>query len=453
MNCKTVQRRLLALPNPARVPASVREHLAECRACREMQNHLAQIEQAVPALVVPSSSFAKAALLRKIRQGPTFREKVAQSVEAIPAAFGRMGRWRLAGAGLAAAVLVMLLCWPLFRGPGPTPNNDYARKLPDPDPLLASVLQRQLTLAEAKQTRQQVETLASLAGDLNGAVQGLARTTESRDTLPDVSGWYGLVVHAEVTRFGKLAFKDRKAVVAPLAQDLEKAAKQADALADEVGAPRGDHPLRKLATTAREAKSRLDYLTKQEANAVPPLRRGAGHSMFAMVPPLLLAAAPQDEPDTEAVARRFKRNRDLIELVVKESVKLASVEPDAADESVVRAAACGAVARDLAHAIQLAAAEREDSRVEELAQHLRDQLQRGVAANLGRAGKVKLGSALDKQIQEVIGDVDRAVRPLEEQLQRGGSAQTGAGMQRTLRTVLDGRAEIDKVLKRDEEKP
>jgi hypothetical protein len=452
MNCKTAQRRLLALPNPARVPATVREHLTECRACRDMQNHLAQIEQAVPALVVPSSSFAKAALLRKIRNGPTFREKVVQSVEALPAAFGRMGGRQVVLAGIAAAVLVMLVSWQvMFRSSNGTTNNSAEIAKADPDPLLASVLQKQLKLAEATQARQQVETLASLSEDLNGAVQSLGRSSESREALPKLTDWYGLVVHAEVTRAWKLSPKDCKAVLPSLGQGLEKAAKQADELAALLGdTPRGD--LRKLAATARDAKTQLGNLVRKQANGAPRLMPGAGRCSFAMIPPLF-AVVSAEEPASDADARHFKRNRDLIEVVVQESVKLASVDPDAADESVLRAAACSAVARDLAHAMRLAAAEREGARVEELGQHLRDQLQRGVAANLGRAGKVKLGSALDQQIQEVVGDVDRAVRPLEEQLQQTGDPQTREVMQRTLRTVIDGRAEIDKVLKRDELKP
>ena len=109
MSCQKFQRRLFALPDPDRVPAVVRNHLAECSACREIHRRIAQVEHHAPLLVVPSSPYAKAALLRKIQSGPTRSRPHHPLRRPHSETFRHPGRRQLAGASLAAAALLLIV--------------------------------------------------------------------------------------------------------------------------------------------------------------------------------------------------------------------------------------------------------------------------------------------------------------------------------------------------------
>lgn len=448
MNCKTIQRRLLALPNPDRVSATVRNHLADCPKCREMQRRLAQIERHVPLIQVPSSSFAKAALARRVRNGPTFREKILRNVEALPAMAQRLGRPRFAAAGLAAALLLMVVGWHLSQRTGQPENAELPNHSAKPDLLLTNLIKHELALAEAHNPRPQVETLASLAEDLHGSAQVLVLAPEGKSVTRDVADWYGQVLRTVARRSEALEPADRKPVLGPLAQRLGEAAKKADDLARELDAP-ANHPLRGMAKAARDAKAQIEKVAQQEARLAPV---GGGRAPFACIlaygPGLVLFGSAQPTPSVEQApvpaeeARRFHRNFDLIESVVKNSMQLA-VEED----PIRRAACCGNVARSLARAIEQASAEREGERAAELGQHLRAQLQRGVATNLTVAAEqTPVGSLREGELLKVAGDVARIVQPLEESLRRAAESGAGEQVQNTLRAVHDGRDGLKKAL-------
>jgi hypothetical protein len=67
MNCTVVQRRLLSITNPERVPSTLRAHLAYCGACREWHNELVLVERHIPLLPVPRSN-GKTKLMRRLLQ-------------------------------------------------------------------------------------------------------------------------------------------------------------------------------------------------------------------------------------------------------------------------------------------------------------------------------------------------------------------------------------------------
>lgn len=453
MSCQKIQRRLFTLSNPERVPASVRNHLAECPACREVQRRLAQIERAVPLLAVPASPFAKAALLKKVRSGPTFRDRVVRYVEQVPAQLRQSRRWQLAGAGLAAALMLIVIGWQLGTGPNGTPvaQNESST---GPDTFLASVVERQLTLAETGKPDKQAEALGGLADDLHGAARTLARASEPQE-VRELSAWYEKVVQKEVSRAARVPAAERKAVLGPLAERLDTAAKQADTLALDM--TNSAEALRGMAAAARKGSEDLKALSRQEASLwpspewlgrpalgcavvgrtfvrhweLPGLTAGAAAAARADKP---AGPTPQDE------ARAFKRNRDLIQVVVDESLALAD-----ASKPMERARSCGQVARKLAEAAQKAADDRESARVAELGEHLRNQMQRGVADNLKAAAAdpdVPSASNLNRDMLEVARKVNSSLVPLEEQLARASDPQ----MQRALTALHDGRAQIEKVL-------
>ncbi len=461
MNCKTVHRRLLALQDPTRVPASVREHLALCPACRQTQRHLARIETGAALMTAPSSSFAKAAALRRLHAPPRFTEKVSRYVATLPGQVRGMGRMRLAGAGLAAALLLCVAVWQLALRPG-NPTVVTPRPLPaERDPLLANLFQRNLALAQADTARPRVEALAGIADDLSGAASGMARAVEARDTLRDVAGLYEQVVKGEVRRAAALPADQRQAVLGPLTQRLQETAHQTDALADEIYAPE-KHPLRVMAAAARAGKDKLDALQAQSSLPMPT-HRGVALACASpsisftrlLIGPLAAGVAAKPETSAPVVVtpaeetRRFRRNYDLIKVVVEGSLSLAEEH-----DPVRRAATCTLLARSLVSEIQKAAADHEGPRAEEMGLFLRNLLQKGIAPNLTAAsGQTPKGSMQEKELLQVGSDVAGAVQPLKEQLEKAADAQDGGAMERTLQAVFDGRSAVERVFQARDAEP
>jgi hypothetical protein len=67
MNCTIVQRRLLSLTSPERVPTNLRAHLAHCGVCREWHNQLILVERHISLLPIPRSN-GKSRLMRLLLQ-------------------------------------------------------------------------------------------------------------------------------------------------------------------------------------------------------------------------------------------------------------------------------------------------------------------------------------------------------------------------------------------------
>jgi hypothetical protein len=77
MKCKAVQHRLLAIANPERVPAALRNHLAHCSLCREWHNQLILLERHIPFVPVPRSN-GKANLIRRLLREKAPKAHAAQ---------------------------------------------------------------------------------------------------------------------------------------------------------------------------------------------------------------------------------------------------------------------------------------------------------------------------------------------------------------------------------------
>src|SRR5262245_30173642 len=163
MNCKHVQHRLLAATDPRRVPASLVPHLSECAACRDWHARLSLIERSMPLVpVAPPSPSAKTDLIRRFEA--VARVRPVRRRSSYP--------WPVWGGSLAASLLILALGgWLLFgskKGPGPAVAAD------PPDPLLAKLLARNVSLAKADTPARKAETLGDLADDLFGETRNLA---------------------------------------------------------------------------------------------------------------------------------------------------------------------------------------------------------------------------------------------------------------------------------------
>ena len=117
MNCTVVQRRLLSITNPERVPSALRAHLAYCSACREWHNQLVLVERHIPLLPIPLSN-GKAKLMHRLLQesamagaGPSAAAPPAtHSPAVLPGTYSaRLLPTRTLLLGVAAALLLLVL--------------------------------------------------------------------------------------------------------------------------------------------------------------------------------------------------------------------------------------------------------------------------------------------------------------------------------------------------------
>jgi hypothetical protein len=424
MNCTVLQRRLLALENPRRPPAELLAHLARCAACRDWQRRLLELELRVPHLPVPPSSAKEQFIARLVtgEVGPRREHRPAR----MPVA-GRIGpgarERHLAKVALVTALAAGLLMFfsviVILRNPRPSSPGTP----PAPDPLLATLLTRDLKLAAPKTTRpDRFRTLADLADDLEGQAQPLAEAN-AVDDLKALAEWYRQVVHDGVEALGQargVSAQDRDEV----ATRLDRASASATELAAKVS-PECQPPLLQIAIAAQGASKTL----QPGARSLRP-RPGKGRSPMlglacglppgraplpACAPAVVLAAVARAEsPDARLSpaeqAQRFRRNRGLIDKLVTGGVRLAGE-----DDPVKRADCCNGIAQSMADEIRRAAEDHEKARAVELGQHLRSLLKSGVAENLSRAREgIPSGSAEEKALQKVRDDTEQFLKPVQE---------------------------------------
>jgi hypothetical protein len=117
MKCEIIQRRLLSIPDPERMPNHLRAHLAYCGACREWHDHLLLLERHIPLLPVPRSN-GKRELMRRLLQEQAPRERGDMGPKSRPDAptlshshSATLLHSRTLLLGVAAALLLIALGW------------------------------------------------------------------------------------------------------------------------------------------------------------------------------------------------------------------------------------------------------------------------------------------------------------------------------------------------------
>src|SRR5262245_60651071 len=191
MNCQAVQNRILALPDPRRVPDSIREHVVACAACRVWAEQAGRLEALLERLPVPPPpADKKAVVVGELHRGPAVAEPAFPLHQEGASPFRRFLKENgtLIG-GLAAAVVVAVAAWWLYPKNGPKP--DMAQPTPE-YPLLKNLTQREVALANATTPDKKLRALGGLADDLSTEAGRLARVA-SADELQDLARWYGEV--------------------------------------------------------------------------------------------------------------------------------------------------------------------------------------------------------------------------------------------------------------------
>jgi hypothetical protein len=283
MKCEACQHLLLTIARPDEPPGEAAQHLAECPACQEWHRQLLRIESNVHRIPVPHSR-GRERLLQKILE-----VEPSQPWPTAPATvpLRRRSRWHvtaLGAAGLVAAA-VLIACGiflgnvlsrslrpaaepsPLAKGPLPkTPADKHQEeKMPagqaPASPLLARLLAHDLDLAEARTPRQRVETLAALADELKEETSALAQVA-GPDDLRDLARLYRKVVReGVVARAHSLPASQRRAVLEPIAERLQRTGRDFHQLA-RASRQAGD-PLRQIADAATDGDSSLRNLMKE----------------------------------------------------------------------------------------------------------------------------------------------------------------------------------------------
>jgi hypothetical protein len=443
MNCIIVQRRLLSLENPRHPPAELLAHLAGCAGCRDWLRRFVEMERSVPLLPVPATTAREAFLGRILtgevmprREVPPVRRPVAGRIDGQRRARG-MRKAALAVA-LAAGLVLFVVIVAAMRNHKPTGSGR-----PAADPLLASLLKRDLRLAEAPPPSERAKALVGLADDLQGQTDALARPDLVED-LKALAGWYKDVVQkaGAVALRQDVSAEQRRA----LASQLEEERGKMELLARDVS--EGCRlPLRDMATAAGDVSRSL----QPDAQSFRPGRNGpaalartsGGGPLPGCFPAVVLASVARAQPPAVPLvpaerARRFQQNRGLIGKLVTGGLSLAGEE-----NPLKRAVCCNGIAESMADEMRDAAERRERDRVAELGKHLQSLLKGGVADNLSKARtSIPSGSAEEKELEKVRTDTEGFVKPLQQVIH----AADADDIQGTSTAVRDGLESVEKAV-------
>jgi hypothetical protein len=177
------------------------------------------------------------------------------------------GLRRFAGGSVAAAVLLGVLGWLVLRGPH-NPPQGVEKIRPPQDLLLASILQRDLRLAEAENARERVLALADLAEDLSKEVKALAPKAEAKDLLVVlVKDFRNVVANGLVPVAKDIIGDGRNDILNAIGDRLHRAGREAEELAMTNNLPDSSKkPLQELGRIAKKADDQLRALRNEAAN-------------------------------------------------------------------------------------------------------------------------------------------------------------------------------------------
>lgn len=219
MNCEKIQEELLGSERPERPSADVLAHLDTCSACREYQGRLVQIERNVCRVHVPGSATRDAFLLDLVLPdnpsedtplpptrpvaapvappGPVVRLSLATVKRPEKRSVKEMAwEWRYGLGAAAAAALLFAFAGIVYHNAhrqrtGAPPVARAAQ--PATDPLVASLMQRNLTLVGADKADDRADALTRMADDLGRESQALAQAPDSQELANLLTGLQGRV--------------------------------------------------------------------------------------------------------------------------------------------------------------------------------------------------------------------------------------------------------------------
>jgi hypothetical protein len=264
MSCDVIRNRLLALPDPAGVPADLRAHLDGCDPCRRYLDRYLLLNAELAALPAPPGGDAKAAFLDSL----TAAGPVIKSIPTLPARTGS-GSWRAVArrvplgpaAGLAAAVVVGVGLWANRGGPKPVQADPGVGTRHE---LLARVVALDGKLARAGTVQERIPLLTDMAAALATETGGVYLAARTKDDTRSLADMFDRVVRDGIVKqAGKFREEDRLVPAAERHRVLTAAIDALTAAAAETTAmvrsapPQVKEDLERMAKRAEDGRQAL----------------------------------------------------------------------------------------------------------------------------------------------------------------------------------------------------
>jgi hypothetical protein len=270
MNCATARNRILALPDPAAVPAAVSGHVSACAGCAAWHRLLIQVEGAVAAMPVPAGDgIARTRVVEKFRTKashvppavePAVATRAGASAVVVPGGSPMGDRLaRLWPFGLvAAALLVGALSW-VYLGGKPQDTGPVA--YPGPDPMLDRVVAAKIKIDTAETATVRLEGWSDFATAIHDQAKALHKVTP--DQMKSLADMYEKVVNDGAMLAARdLSPDERQAALPRFTETLLAAEQEANRLALEAP-PASDEALRQIAAAAQIGRQKLALLQQR----------------------------------------------------------------------------------------------------------------------------------------------------------------------------------------------
>jgi hypothetical protein len=254
MNCESLRKRLLGLPDPAAVADAMAAHLGACSACQTWHQLLIRIE----AGIVATSPAARSGRLKRpliARFRKSAESKLGAAVVAPRPAPKTLGEKlaHLWPAGLvAAALLVGVLVWASLKS---KPEGGTVAALP-PDPFLEQVVLAKVKLDSADKVPDRLAALDLLERNVHREATEISKISPGAD-MESLAKMYDSVVVGPMIENARLLAPDERKAVLPKYIDRLNAAAQEAHLRSLEAPPGADRPLQDIEKSALKGRTTL----------------------------------------------------------------------------------------------------------------------------------------------------------------------------------------------------
>jgi hypothetical protein len=261
MNCESLRKRLLVLPDPAAMPDALAQHLDACSGCQAWHQLLVRVEAGIVATAPAArSGRLKRPLIARFRNpvasGSKSNEAATVALPARPRQPLGEKLARLWPAGIvAAALLIGVLVWASLRN---KPDGGTVAALP-PDPFLEQVVLAKVKFDSADNVPDRLAALDVLERNVHREATEISKISPGAD-MESLARMYDSVVVGPMIENARLLGPDERKAVLPKYIDRLNAAAQ-EAHLRSLEAPAGaDRPLQDIEKSALKGRMTLAQL-------------------------------------------------------------------------------------------------------------------------------------------------------------------------------------------------
>ena len=253
MKCNVVRQHLLASAKPARPPAVMADHLAQCAGCRAFQRRLVQLERLVPELPVPQSS-AKADCLEAVLHSDAYAR--GEAPETPWRQRERALRKVAVTFAMAAGLLFFAFIWYTWQhqqNANRSSVNPWAKVNK-----LEEIVNSYDRGALAAAPRERFQRLAVVAQKLHDITKDRAQDENFSEVSKLAAQFETLVQEGILPHAGNVPETDRQELLGSVAEQFSRTASMANNLAKQH--PLMSKPLGDMEIVANKAHSKLREL-------------------------------------------------------------------------------------------------------------------------------------------------------------------------------------------------